>query len=187
VPQMGRGKTDVNSRHNANDDWGRAHVTGHRDDKYAYRTQTLLGVEMTGPWGHDGVFNTLKEVVQHHLNTKKSVETFDWKKVSTEGGPLNLANSQTNSLRALHRLEEQRKHGRPGVLQDANLNESQVDDLVEFLKTLTDPCLKDQTCLAKWIPGPTDPDPDGLRICAKDRTGAPLWAPSCEPSRYVAR
>jgi cytochrome c peroxidase len=187
VPQMGRGKTDVNSRHNGNDDWGRAHVTGKRDDKYAYRTQTLLGVEVTGPWGHDGVFGTLKEVVQHHLNAKKSVETFDWKKVSTEGGPLNLANSQNNSQRALKKLESQRQKGKPGVLQDANLNDSQVDDIVEFLKTLTDPCLKDQACLAKWIPGPGDPDPDGLRLCAKDKTGAPLFAPSCEPSRYSAK
>lgn len=189
VPQMGRGKTDVNVRpsHNANDDWGRAHVTGKRSDKYAYRTQTLIGVEVTGPWGHDGVFNTLKEVVQHHLNPKKSIETFDWKKVSTEGGPLNLAHSKENTENALNQLLSQRKKGKPGVLQDANLTDPQVDDIVEFLKALTDPCLKNQQCLTKWIPGPTDPDPDGMRLCAKDRTGAPLWAPSCEPSRYVAR
>jgi cytochrome c peroxidase len=189
VPQMGRGKTDVNvfPRHNSNDDWGRAHVTGKRSDKYAYRTQTLLGIEMTGPWGHDGVFNTLKEVVQHHLNAKDSVEHFDWKKVSTEGGPLNLAHSKENSENALKQLLSQRRKNLPGVLQDANLNDSQVDDIVEFLKTLTDPCLKDQQCLAKWIPGPNDPDPDSLRICAKDKTGAPLWPASCEPSRYSAR
>lgn len=189
VPQMGRGKTDVNVRpsHNANDDWGRAHVTGKRSDKYAYRTQTLIGVEVTGPWGHDGVFNTLKEVVQHHLNPKKSIETFDWKKVSTDGGPLNLAHSKENTENALNQLLSQRKKGKPGVLQDANLTDPQVDDIVEFLKALTDPCLKNQQCLTKWIPGPTDPDPDGMRLCAKDRTGAPLWAPSCEPSRYSAR
>jgi cytochrome c peroxidase len=126
-------------------------------------------------------------VVQHHLSAKKSVETFDWKNVSTEGGPLNLANSQNNSLRALKKLESQRKKGIPGVLQDVNLNDAQVDDLVEFLKTLTDPCLKEQTCLAKWIPGPNDPDPDGLRLCAKDRTGKELWPASCEPSRWSGR
>jgi cytochrome c peroxidase len=178
---MGRGKTDVNNHHNGNDDWGRAHVTGRRDDKYAYRTQTLLGVEVTGPWGHDGVFNTLKEVVQHHLNPRKSIEAFDWKKVSTEGGPLNLANSKEHTELALKKLEQQRRAGKKGVLQDVSLTDSQVDDIVEFLKTLTDSCLKDQACLAKWIPGPSDPDPDGLRLCAKDRTGKELWAPSCAP------
>jgi len=180
VPQMGRGKTDVNNHHDGNDDWGRAHVTGRRDDKYAYRTQTLLGVEMTGPWGHDGVFSTLKEVVQHHLNAKTSVEAFDFKKVPTTGGPLNLANSKENTERALKTLEHQRKAGKKGVLQDATLSDAQVDDVLEFLKTLTDPCLKDRACLAKWIPGPSDPDPDGLRLCAKDGTGKELWPPSCQ-------
>jgi cytochrome c peroxidase len=180
VPQMGRGKTDVNNHHDSNDDWGRGHVTGRRDDKYAYRTQTLLGVEMTGPWGHDGVFSTLKEVVQHHLNAKQSVEGFDFKKIPTTGGPLNLANSKENTERALKTLEHQRKAGKKGVLQDVTLTGAQVDDVLEFLKTLTDPCLKDRACLAKWIPGPTDPDPDGLRLCAKDGTGKELWPPSCQ-------
>jgi len=187
VPQHGRGKTDVNSRYDSNDDWGRAHVTGHRDDKYAFRTQTLLGVEVTGPWGHDGVFNTLKEIVQHHLNAKKSVEEFDFKRVSTEGGPLNLNHAPEHSHRALRKLEQQRKARKPGVLQDVSLTDAQVDDIVEFMKTLTDPCLKDQNCLAKWIPGPSDPDPDGLRLCAKDRTGKELWGPSCTPSQFKER
>jgi cytochrome c peroxidase len=187
VPQMGRGKTDVNNRKAANDDWGRAHVTGHRDDKYAYRTQTLLGVEATPPYGHDGVFKTLKEVVQHHLNPKKSIEAFDFTKISTDGGPLNLNNSRENTGRALKKLEQQRRAGKKGVLTDVTLTDAQVDDLVEFLKALTDPCLKDQVCLAKWIPGPNDPDPDGLRLCAKDGTGKELWAPSCAPSRYSGK
>lgn len=187
VPQIGRGKTDINNRKDGIDDWGRAHVTGNRDDKWAYRTQTVLGVEVSGPWGHSGVFNTLKEVVQHHLNAEKSVRAFDFSKVSTEGGPLNLNFAVPNTENALKRLKEQRAQRRPGVLQDVNLNDAQVDDLVEFLKAQTDPCLKDQACLTKWIPGPTDPDPDGLRLCAQDRTGKPLWAPSCEPSRYTGK
>ena len=187
VPQMGRGKTDVNNHHNGNDDWGRAHVTGHRDDKYAYRTQMLLGVEMTGPWGHDGVFNTLKEVVQHHLNPARSIQAFDWTKISKDGGPLNLNNSKENTDRALKKLQQQRKAGKKGVLKDVDLTDAQVDDIVEFLKSLTDPCLKDQACLAKWIPAQTDPDPDGLRQCAQDGTGKALWAPSCAPSQYTGR
>ena len=187
VPQFGRGKTDVNSHKDGNDDWGRAHVTGKRDDKYAYRTQMLLGVEMTPPYGHDGVFKTLKDVVEHHLNPRKSIQAFDFSKISTEGGPLNLANSKENTERALKRLEQQRKAGKKGVLTDVELTDTQVNDVVEFLKTLTDPCLKDQACLAKWIPAASDPDPDGLRLCAKDGAGKELWTPSCTPSRYVGQ
>lgn len=187
VPQFGRGKTDVNSRKNGNDDWGRAHVTGDRDDKYAYRTQMLLGIEVTPPYGHDGAFGTLKEIVQHHLNPRKSIEAFDFTKISTDGGPLNLANAAANTARALKKLEQQRARRKRGVLADVELTDGQVDDIVEFLKTLTDPCLKDQACLAKWIPGPTDPDPDGLRLCARDRTGRELWAPSCAPSQYIGK
>jgi cytochrome c peroxidase len=187
VPQMGRGKTDVNNHHDGNDDWGRAHVTGHRDDKYAYRTQMLLGVEMTPPYGHDGVFGTLKDIVQHHLNPRKSIQTFDFTKISKDGGPLNLANSKENTDRALKKLEQQRKAGKKGVLRDVALTDAQTDDLVEFLKALTDPCLKDQACLAKWIPAVNDPDPDGLRQCAQDGAGKDFWAPSCLPSQYTAR
>ena len=187
VPQIGRGKTDINNRKDGIDDWGRAHVTGHRDDKYAYRTQTLLGVEVTPPYGHSGVFETLKEVVRHHLNPEQSIRQFDFAKVSTEGGPLQLNFSKAHTENALNKLKEQRAAGKKGVLTDVTLTDAQVDDIVEFLKALTDPCLKDQTCLAQWIPGPTDPDPDGLRLCAKDRTGKELWAPSCLPSQYTEK
>lgn len=183
VPQIGRGKTDINNRKDGIDDWGRAHVTGHRDDKYAYRTQTLLGVEVTGPWGHTGVFTTLQQVVRHHLNPEKSIREFDFTKVSTDGGPLNLSFSREHTEYALKKLKQQRAAGKKGVLTDVTLTDAQVEDIVAFLQALTDPCLKDQACLARWIPGPGDPDPDGLRLCAKDRTGRELWAPSCAARR----
>ena len=138
---------------------------------------------MTGPWGHDGVFNTLEEIVRHHLNPEKSIKAFDWKKVSLDGGPLQLNFADNHTQHALERLKDQRKDKRPGVLQDVDLNDAQVNDLIEFLKAQTDPCLKDKDCLAKWIPGASDPDPDGLRLCAKDGAGKELWAPSCTPAR----
>jgi cytochrome c peroxidase len=187
MPQIGRGKTDVNSRKDGIDDWGRAHVTGHRDDKYAYRTQTVLGVEVTGPWGHDGVFNTLDDVVRHHLNPEESIRRFDFSKIPLVGGPLQLNFSKEHTGYALNKLKEQRRKGKPGVLQNVTMTDAQVDDIVEFLKAQTDPCLKDQSCLARWIPGPSDPDPDGLRLCARDGTGRELWPPSCVPSQYAGR
>jgi cytochrome c peroxidase len=184
MPQFGRGKTDIDTRKDAIDDWGRAHVTGHRADKWAYRTPMLIGVEFTGPYGHAGALATLEDTVRWHLNPEKAFKEFDFKKIPPDGGPNQLNFSRDNTQRALDRLKKQRKDARPGVLQDVALTDAQVADLLEFLKTLTDPCLKSRECLAKWIPGPDDPDPDGLRICAKDKSGKELWAPSCEPSRY---
>jgi cytochrome c peroxidase len=45
--------------------------------------------------------------------------------------------------------------------------------LVEFMKALTDPCLKDRACLSRWIPRP-DEAPDGLQLNAVDALGRPL-------------
>src|SRR5262249_26860798 len=119
-----------------------------------------------------------------HLNPEQALKAFDFKKIPADGGPTQLNFSRENTERALARLKKHRRENKPGVLQDVALTDAQVADLLGVLKTLTDPCLKSRECLAKWIPGPDDPDPDGLRICAKDKAGKELWAPSCEPSRY---
>ncbi|MCK5905546.1 MAG: hypothetical protein KAG86_09695, partial [Gammaproteobacteria bacterium] len=41
-------------------------------------------------------------------------------------------------------------------MKKRNLNDNKVEYLVDFLKSLTDPCTKDLACLNQWIP---DPDP----------------------------
>lgn len=179
VPQIGRGKTDINNYDDGIDDWGRAHVTGHRNDKYAYRTPTLLGVEVTEPFGHSGVFNTLKDMIKHHLNAEESIRNFDYKKIPKDGGPINTKFALEHTGYALEKLQEQRAADKKGVIRNIKLGEESIDDIVNFLKSLTDPCLKDKACLAKWIPNRDDPDPDGLRLCAKDKTGAEFLPNSC--------
>ena len=42
-----------------------------------------------------------------------------------------------------------------------NANQQHVDDLVAFMKTLTDPCIKSRECLSPWIPSVKSNDPDG--------------------------
>ena len=46
-------------------------------------------------------------------------------------------------------------------------------DIAAFLRTLTDPCVKDRACFGKWIPGPGDA-PDGNQLNAVDAAGQPL-------------
>lgn len=62
VPQLEVGK------HGAYLDYGRAKATGLAIDRFQFRTPPLRNVTRTGPWGHNGVFTSLEEVINHHFN-----------------------------------------------------------------------------------------------------------------------
>ncbi|MGI9259051.1 MAG: cytochrome-c peroxidase [Gammaproteobacteria bacterium] len=70
-PQIGPGKGDGND-----DDFGRERETGLADDRYRFRTPSLLNVEVTGPYGHAGAYETLDEVVRHYDNQNGTVNDF---------------------------------------------------------------------------------------------------------------
>ncbi|HSM04667.1 MAG TPA: cytochrome c peroxidase [Longimicrobiales bacterium] len=58
VPQAGRGGEVI-----PGDDVGREEHTGDPADRYAFRVPSLRNVELTAPYMHSGVFETLEEVV----------------------------------------------------------------------------------------------------------------------------
>ena len=49
-------------------DIGRAGVTYDQNDRYKFRTPPLLGVSKTAPYGHNGSFENLNEIVLFHAN-----------------------------------------------------------------------------------------------------------------------
>ena len=55
-------------------------------------------------------------------------------------------------------------------LETLNLSDMQVGFLVEFIQTLTDPCVKDRDCLAQWMPA-NDDDLNGDQLTAVDKNG----------------
>lgn len=59
------------------DDFGRERVTGNIDDRYKFRTPSLRQVAQTGPWGHDGAFDTLEGMVRHHLEAFNSLNEYN--------------------------------------------------------------------------------------------------------------
>ncbi len=160
IPQIGKGKGDGPY---GDDDFGRFRETGRPGDLYAFRTPTLLNVEVTGPYGHDGTYDTLEGVVRHHLNPAAAVKAFDPGQLDPAAKTAHLA---LNTQRALNKLAADQRAGRT-PLQVVKLSSSQVGDLVSFLRTLTDPCVKSPSCLAPWIPDDLDGDPDGLRLRAR--------------------
>ncbi len=84
MPQIGPGKSD--GRHADYwresgeraflEDFGRGRVTVRPEDEFKFRTPSLRNVELTGPYGHDGAYARLEDVVRHHLDPVGSLERY---------------------------------------------------------------------------------------------------------------
>ena len=87
-------------------DPGRVLVTGNPLDSGRFRTPTLRNVALSGPFMHDGRFQTLEEVVEHYNSGGVASSTIDPFMKYTTGG-LALAPSQKADLIAfLHTLTD---------------------------------------------------------------------------------
>ncbi|MBQ4877831.1 cytochrome-c peroxidase [Pseudoalteromonas luteoviolacea] len=158
-PQFGIGTGDQNIDH------GRFDIDPQQRNMFAFKVPSLLNVELTGPYGHSGAYETLEEVVAHYVNPADAINNF-----FSKGGACGLSqfkndasceilnnNAQNNSLQALALLQLS-----PFVAPP--LDVSQQDDLVQFLKALTDKCAKDHRCVRKFEPSKLSQDPDELRL-----------------------
>ena len=159
MPQIGHGKGDIDRNGKAIHDFGRYRETKKEADKFAFRTPTLLNVEKTGPWGHAGAYTSLKTVIRHHLNPQQSLNNYDWSQLQ-QPGIQNLGEMKSNTQNALDHWNF--------ALTPQSLNDTEVDQLLAFLKTLTDPCVKSARCLGPWIlfDNDTDQDPNGDQLIA---------------------
>ncbi len=163
-PQIGRGKGDGTT---TTDDFGRFRVTGEAADRYAFRTPSLINVEVTGPWGHAGSFMTLEDTVRYHLNPADAFPSYDLNKLDNNVQTNDITTNTQNALDHLKTLQDNSQT----KLNNVDLSDGEVDQLLAFIKTLTDPCVKDRACLAPWIPAEGFDDPDGLRLNAVDQNG----------------
>lgn len=153
MPQIGEGKDNGTTKSN---DYGCSLVTGKENDKFRFRTPSLLNVEVTGPWGHDGAFTSLENITQHMLSPMTSAINYNHLQLKQDN--ISLENLEKNTQEALD----------AGVhlLPKPNLKQDDVKHITSFLKALTDPCVKDRACLSKWIPKANDNDPDGQMLHA---------------------
>lgn len=132
MPQVGPGKGDGFDGH---EDFGRERVTGDAADRYKFRTPTLRNVALTGPWGHDGAYNTLEAAARHLVDFDDSVENYD---------PDQLALPSRRDLDAQDFLVLN-DPVRMQAIKDAcelpsvELTEPEFRQLMDFLYALTDP------------------------------------------------
>lgn len=173
VPQVGPGRHDdpyADVSLSVEDDLGCWHATYREEDRYAFRTPSLWNVEVTGPYGHDGAYATLEGIVRHHLDPAAAIAAYDPAQLPPD---VPTARMSESGAAALAKLAADRQLGR-SLLPRVSLTDGEVRDIVAFLVTLTDPCVRDPACLAPWLPAPGEPDPDGHRLVARFATGKDL-------------
>lgn len=145
VPQVGPGKGAA-----APQDQGRGVESGIDLETYAFRTPPLRNVTLTGPWMHDGAYETLEGAVRHMLDPLGGLVGYDGSHLSREvieasgpAGVLAEAIAATVDPFGVERVE---------------LSDEEFDDLMAFLVSLTDPAAAD---LDHLVP---DRVPSGLPV-----------------------
>lgn len=136
MPQIGPGKGhNLPGFEGGLDDLGREAVTGAESDRLKFRTPTLRNVALTGPWGHDGAYNTLERVIRHHLDTAYALEHYDTKQAALPPRPdLNAIDFLCHNDPARRAVLIQ--HSELGPM---SLTDQEVADLMDFMNALTDP------------------------------------------------
>lgn len=70
-PQIGPGKNTGDD-----DDFGRELVSGDADDRYRFRTPSLLNIAVTAPYGRAGAYGSLDRVLRHYNNPRNAVDNY---------------------------------------------------------------------------------------------------------------
>lgn len=137
MPQIGPGKGDGVDGH---DDFGRFRETLDPDDMFAFRTPPLRNVALTAPYGHAGAYDTLEEVVRHHLDPAEALWAYHRDgRCHTE--PVMPSRNDLDALDCVVMDDPIRVQAIADAAADytpVKLTDGEVELLVSFLHALTD-------------------------------------------------
>jgi cytochrome c peroxidase len=159
------------------EDFGRGRVTVRSEDVFKFRTPSLRNVELSGPWGHAGAYDDLRDVVVHHLDPVRALHAYEpspglLPEVSqvlettasnavfrhTSLGEARLARFLLRDTWVQRTPELRNRIAAANELAPRSLDEREIDDLVAFLCSLTDPGARDLAGIAP------DAVPSGLPV-----------------------
>ena len=163
APQIGRGKGDGATETN---DFGRERETGEEDDRFTFRTPSLLNVTATAPFFHSGAYDDLADVIRHHFDPQAETAAYDPSSIPDAA----VEGFDENRLDMLQALLDSPKVI-PYFTVPFEHSDRDVTDLVAFLESLTDPCVMDRDCLSPWVADPEMDDVDGNLLVALDGDG----------------
>jgi len=128
VPQVGPG---FGNGPDGRDDFGRMRQTGNTKHRYAFRTPPLRNVELTAPYGHDGAIVSLRDWVNHYSQSDVKLRTYDPGQLE----PL-LEGTLLPTAEAILLTRDTK-------LRNLVIPAETVNEITEFLKSLTDPAARD--------------------------------------------
>ena len=137
MPQIGPGRgSNGPGRSGGHEDFGRQQVTGNSNDILKFRTPPLRNVALTAPYGHSGAYNSLRAVVEHHVNPLRSLYEYnDYRQAILPTHPVldaenytAMDNPEIVDFIALH-----------NELPPMGYSDTDVDLIMDFLHALTDP------------------------------------------------
>lgn len=129
APQVGPGRGNV-----APLDAGRGAVDG--TGALGFRTPPLRNVALTGPYLHDGSYAELDDVIRHHLDPAAALAAFDSSHLREDVEVDHLADVREEILASVS-----------PTLGGRALTDAEIEALVAFLESLTDPGTADLEAL----------------------------------------
>ena len=139
VPQLGPGAGGEP------DDRGLALETGTTADDYRFRTPPLINVELTGPYFHSGAFQTLGDVLRHYNDPDGSIRNYD---PDAELPAFFRPLVDTDAARIAARIAAVD----PIVGGGIRINQGDRQDLLAFLRALTDPAARTPVPVPATVP-----------------------------------
>lgn len=134
LPQIGPGKAARFENH-ARDD-GRLRVTGNAEDAFAFRTPSLRNVTLTAPYGHNGAYAELEDIVRHHLDPVASLRNYSIKLTKLPAFP------GSEDHKAMSDSPHVDAIAQSNSLPKISLTDQEIDYLLSFLESLEDPAVR---------------------------------------------
>jgi len=132
MPQIGPGRGDGFDGH---DDFGREQVTLDSVDRYKFRTPSLRNVALNAPYGHSGPYNTLRAVVEHHIDTEYAITHYDQSQAKLPSRP----NLDALDFIVMDDPNRVARISARTELPEMKYKSKDIDLIIEFLNALTDP------------------------------------------------
>ena len=134
VPQLGPGLATQPPL-----DLGRGELPGNDFYQFAFRIAPLRNVELTAPYFHDGVYQTLAQVVHHYSDVTTDLTTFD--PATLPPAVRGLYHGDASTIAAvLNHLDFR-------LQQPLRLTTTEQAELVAFLQSLTDASARNLSAL----------------------------------------